>query len=289
MNRERRPSLHRQLRGDRRLTTIFGLIMLVVCIIYFLPILFAASNSFKPLKEIMMYPLELPRTLYLGNYVEVWQRSHYITWVLNSLLVTVITTVGTVVLSAMAGYRLSRMRSRRLGNAVSLFFYLSVMIPFQAIMICLVRIMAELHLTDSLIGLSLSNIGLGIPVAAFLYAGATRGVPKSLDESAEMDGAGMFNTFFRIVFPCLSSITGTVAIFTILGSWNDYLKPSILISSQKRLTLPVGVYKLVQGQYGNKAHLNITTLMMAAIPMIVVFLFMQRYIISGITRGAVKE
>ena len=209
--------------------------------------------------------------------------------ILNSLYVTILTTIGTILISSMAGYGLARMNSRRTEARLSLLFYLSVMIPFQAIMICLVKIMADLHLTNSLFGLVLNNIGLGSPVAIFLYAGATRSIPHSLDESASMDGAGTYSTFFRIIFPCLSSITSTVAVFTILGSWNDFLKPSILISQASKMTLPVGTYQIVTSQYGNKPHLLITTLVMAAIPMIVVFLFLQRFIISGITQGAVKE
>jgi len=187
----------------------------------------------------------------------------------------------------MAGYWLAR-RKNRMAIIVRNYFTLSIFIPFQAIMICLVSLMSKLDLINSLQGLIIVNIGLTSSMALFLFYGYIRQIPVELDEAGKVDGASSVRIFFKLIFPMLAPMTSTVIILTSLTVWNGFLLPLILLQNEEVMTLPVGTANVVYGAFFMKYNYAITALVMAAIPMILIFLYFQKRIISGVIDGSVK-
>jgi raffinose/stachyose/melibiose transport system permease protein len=162
-----------------------------------------------------------------------------------------------------------------------------LVIPFQTLMIPLVKVAKDLSLINTLHGIIIMYWGFGIPLALFLYHGFIKAVPKELEEAAYIDGSSTTGVFFRILLPLLKPITTTIAILHSLWIWNDFLLPLITLSSKKNQTIPLAA-SVYFGQYTNEWNLAMAALTLAIIPIILFFLFMQRYIIQGITAGALK-
>ncbi|HOJ64061.1 MAG TPA: carbohydrate ABC transporter permease [Spirochaetota bacterium] len=204
----------------------------------------------------------------------------------NTLIITVFSVVGIVITSAMAAYALVR-NEYRLSWIIFLLFTFSMVVPFQSIMVPLVETAKGLGLNNTLWGLILIYIGLGSPMAIFMYHGFIKAIPKELEESAAIDGAGPFTIFFRIVFPLLTPITATIVILNVLWIWNDFLLPLIILQSKELRTIQLAQYSFF-GAYSKEYGLALASLVTSAAPIIIFYLIMQKYIIKGITSGAVK-
>jgi raffinose/stachyose/melibiose transport system permease protein len=268
-------------------TTAAGVGMGLIALIWFIPIYFMVINSFKPLKDVIFTTAAFPKQFYLENITKVWQEANYFTLFSNSLIITAISIFGIVLFASMTGYRLARTK----GPVVALlmgYFILTLIIPFQAVMIPLVKTMRDFSLINTRFGLVLVYIAFGSPMAIFLYLGYVKGIPTSLEESAVIDGAGPFRTYFSIIFPLLSPMTSTVIILQSLYIWNDFLLPLITLQSDRMKTIPLGIAGKFFGQYAFKWNLGITAMLLASLPMLILYLIMQRYIISGVVKGAVK-
>lgn len=275
------------MNARKRNNLIIGAVMTVVAAAWFLPIYFMIINSFKPLKGVIFTTAAFPKQLYLENIVKVWQGVQYFLLFSNSFLITSLSIACIVLFAAMAGYRLSRNNTKMAALVLS-YFILTLIIPFQAIMIPLVKTMRELSMIDTRWGLILVYIALGTPIAIFLYQGYVQTIPPTLEESAIIDGAGPLTIFFRIIFPLLKPMTSTIIILQSLYIWNDFLLPLITITSESAKTIPLGVAGKFFGQYAFKWNLGITAMLMASLPMLILYLVLQRHIISGVMRGSVK-
>ncbi len=266
---------------------VISFLMGIISLVWFLPVYFMLINSFKPLKGVIFTTAAFPTQLYFDNIVEVWQGVRYFLLFSNSFIITSISIVGIVLFAAMAGYRLSRTHSKLSGIIMS-YFILTLIIPFQAIMIPLVKTMRDFSMIDSRWGLIVVYIALGTPIAIFLYQGYVKTIPYTLEESAIIDGAGPITIFFRIIFPLLKPMTSTIVILQSLYIWNDFLLPLISLSSESVKTIPLGIAGKFFGQYAFKWNLGITAMLMASLPMLVLYIFLQRHIIGGVMRGSVK-
>ncbi len=273
------------IRGAQR--TFTGTVMGLIALIWFIPIYFMIINSFKPLKDVIFTTAAFPRSLYLENIVNVWRDAKYFTLFSNSFIITAISLLGIILFASMTGYRLARTRGKLVGFLMG-YFILTLIIPFQAVMIPLVKTMKELSLINSRFGLVLVYIAFGSPMAIFLYHGYVKGIPESLEESAIIDGAGPFRTYFTIIFPLLSPMTSTIVILQSLFIWNDFLLPLITLQNEALKTIPLGIAGKFFGQYAFKWNLGITAMLLASLPMLILYLIMQRFIISGVVKGAVK-
>lgn len=205
---------------------------------------------------------------------------------MNSLIITVISVVGILLISAPAAYQFVR-RPGWVSTVLFMLILSSLVIPFQTLMIPLVKVASEMYMMDSIGGVIIMYWGFGIPLAVFLYNGFIKAIPRELEEAALIDGNGVAGAFFRIVLPLLKPITTTIAILHSLWIWNDFLLPLITLSSKKNQTIPLAS-SVYFGQYMNEWHLAMAALTMASIPVIIFFIMMQRNIIDGITAGAVK-
>jgi ABC-type glycerol-3-phosphate transport system permease component len=248
-----------------------------------LPFLWMVLSSLKTLPEVSS-PEWSPKTPQWSNYSEVFQRIPYARFLANSLLVAGWTTLLQVATSAMAAYSFSRLQWK--GRDKFFFAYLAtMMLPGLVMMVPNYQVMIRLGLMDTLIGLilpaSFSAFG------TFLLRQFMLSIPTSLDESAEIDGAGKWRIFFEIILPLSRPGLITLAVFTFLGTYNSFFWPLVMLRSVDNYTLPVGMLYF-DSVSGNTTHLLMAAATMSAIPMILIFIFFQRYMVEGIQAGAVK-
>ena len=219
----------------------------------------------------------------LGNYADAWQKAGLGGAVVNSVVVTALSVLFIVVVSAMAAYPLARVTARW-----SRWFFLLVMLglllPFQLSLLPLYQTIRDLNLLGTLWSLIIFYSGLQIPFATFLYVGFLRAVPRDYEEAALIDGGTPFQVFWRVVFPLLRPITGTVIILNAIFIWNDFLTPFLYLSGGDQQTIPVAVFGFL-GQYVSQWNLVFAGLVLAMLPILAVYFVMQRHIIKGFAGG----
>ncbi len=275
------------MKREKKISLIIGIGMLMVAVLFMTPLYYVLINAFKEFRLVVLETGAFPRSLYLDNFMEIIRGANFPVLFRNSVIVTTCSVAGIVLFGSMAGYKLARMRTRW-SSVIVFYFLLTLIIPFQAIMIPVVVLLRNLRLMDSLFGLILVYTGLGIPVGVFLYYGGVKAIPRSMEESAYIDGAGKFKTFFLVIFPMLKPITSTVIILEALWVWNDFLLPLIVLQSDSLKTITVGTMSLIIGQYMARLNLAAAAAILASAPMLVLYIFLQRYIIKGFVDGAVK-
>lgn len=265
------------------LITIALGIMALYCIS---PILLAVFNSFKTQGEIFTDILALPKKISFENYMATFKKMHYFRSFINTIVIVTVGMVGIVMCSAMAGWILCRTKSRLSKFFYSLFVF-SMLIPFNSIMIPLYRVAGILHLSNSTIGLGLIYVGLGVGMAVFMYYGFTKTIPIEIEEAAYIDGCNTLGIFIYIVMPLLGPVTATICIMNILWMWNDFLLPIIMLRSTKSYTLLLSTNMLF-GQYSSDWPAILSALILAVIPVIVLYACLQKNILKGVVDGAIK-
>lgn len=267
--------------------TVMILVLIVVAAIYIYPVFLMFMNSFKPFGEIVANVLALPKSLDLSNYTYVVKKMDYLALFKNNVIITVIGIVGIVIFSSMAAYILDR-RKGIYSRIAYLIITTPMLIPFQTIMITLLKSMNVIHLAGSKIGLGIQYWGFGIPMATFIFFNFMKTIPKELDESAKIDGASTFRTYRSIIFPLLKSVTVTVTVLDVMWIWNDFLLPLLMVNSNnKTKTLVLAAYTFV-GQMNTKWNYALTAMVLTVVPSIIVFILLQKYIVEGVVAGAVK-
>ena len=271
----------------KRNTIILVIVLTVISLIFIYPVFLMFLNSFKPFGEVVSDPIALPKEPTLENYTYVIDKIHYLSLFLNNVMITVIGIVGIVVFSSMAAYILDRRRNIYTKIVYTLLIT-PMLIPFQTIMITLLKAMSVIHLDQSRVGLGIQYWGFGIPMATFIFYNFMKTIPKELDESAKIDGASTFRGFISIIFPLLKPVTFTVIVIDVMWIWNDFLLPLLMVnSSNKTKTLVLASYTFV-GQMNTKWQYAMTAMVLTVLPSIIVFIFLQKYIVEGVVAGAVK-
>ena len=271
----------------RRNTIILVVVLTVISLIFIYPVFLMFLNSFKPFGEVVSDPIALPKAPTLENYTYVINKIHYLSLFMNNVIITVIGIVGIVVFSSMAAYILDRRRNVYTKIVYTLLIT-PMLIPFQTIMITLLKAMCVIHLDQSRVGLGIQYWGFGIPMATFIFYNFMKTIPKELDESAKIDGASTFRGFISVIFPLLKPVTFTVIVIDVMWIWNDFLLPLLMVnSSNKTKTLVLASYTFV-GQMNTKWQYAMTAMVLTVLPSIIVFIFLQKYIVEGVVAGAVK-
>ena len=260
---------------------LYGLFLLFLA-----PFLLVLTNSFKSRREILSNPFGLPSTWSLSNFVTAYRRMGFAPAFMNSLLITVLSVIGIAVLSAMTAYLFAR-TDWRFNKVLFFAMVASMLVPFQAIMIPLVRIYGGLSLLNSRWILIYMYLGFGASFAVFLYHGFIKSIPKELEEAAMIDGCSELQVFFKIVFPLLKSVTLSLIILDVLWIWNDFLLPSLVLISAQNRTLPLTTYYF-HGIYTSDYGLLMAALMLTIIPVIIFYSLLQKHIIRGVVEGALK-
>lgn len=265
---------------------VLEIIGIVLGLMFLVPFYFVIVNSMKAFGEILVNSASLPSSLNFINYGKVWEIMKFPKVFWNSLLITVFSNLGLVIISSMAAYRLVRVPTR-FNNLVFMAFVAAMVIPFQSIMIPLVRVASQVGLMDSILGLVICYFGFGVSLNVFLYHGFIKSVPLEIEESARVDGCSPYGVFWRIVFPLLKPMTVTIVLLNSLWIWNDFLLPMLILSKPELRTIPLATYSFF-GQYTKQWDLALAALVLGVLPIVIFFLSMQRHIIEGITAGSIK-
>ena len=272
--------------------TLIHTILIITSLLSIFPFIWLTSTSLKGLNEdIFAYPPKLiPSDFTWANYINVWGKVDFMAYFWNSVIVALLTVILNLVLSSLAGYPLARMSFK--GKKFVFFAILAtIMIPFQAIMLPVYIITLKLHLTDSVNNIA-GYIGLVMPFAVsafgiFLMRQAFLKVPKEVEEASIVDGCNVCQMFVKVVLPMGKPSRAVLAVFTFIGSWGEFLWPSIMLTKDAMYTLPVGINNL-QGMFSSNWRYIAAGSILSTIPIIIFFLMMQRYFISGENDGAVK-
>ncbi len=279
-----------QAQVERRKKAAHGAFLVIVVLLaclYIYPVFLMVDNSLKPFKEILTNVLALPSHLEWANYGYVIDKMEYFRLFWNNVVITVIGIAGIVVFSSMAAYILDR-RDTRVTKALHTFIITPMLIPFQTIMITLLKFMNIIHLNGTAWGLGIQYWGFGIPMATFIYFNFMKSIPSEIDESAMIDSASTFQTYALIIFPLLKTVTATVVVLDVMWIWNDFLLPLLMVnSSPSSKTLVLAAYNFV-GSLNTKWHYALAAMVLAILPSVIVFVFLQRYIVDGVVAGAIK-
>ncbi|MGI5328486.1 carbohydrate ABC transporter permease [Actinomadura nitritigenes] len=219
----------------------------------------------------------------LRNYADAWRDAGLAGAIVNSVIVTAVSVALIVVLSAMAAYPLAR-ATARWSRWLFWLVMLGLLLPFQLALLPLYQTIRDLRLLGTLWSLVLFYSGLQIPFATFLYVGFLRAIPRDYEEAALIDGARPVQVFWRVLFPLLRPITGTVIILNAIFIWNDFLTPFLYLSGSDQQTIPVAVFGFL-GQYVSQWNLVFAGLVLAMLPILAVYFVMQRHIIKGFAGG----
>lgn len=268
-----------------RIILEIGMVLLSILFLY--PLFLTINNSLKSFSEVMTDVIALPKKLAFENYSYVWEFINYPRLFLNNTVITVLGLAGIVLISSIAAYKLARTKSK-LSSIIYFICIMPMLIPFQSIMLTVLQMAKSFHLSDSTWGLGILYWGFGAPLALFIYHGFVKGIPREIDESATIDGASGFRLFFSVIFPLLKSVTTTIIIIDVMWIWNDFLLPLLMVNgSPATKTLTLAAYTFV-GQYTSDWQYAMTAMVMAVLPSIIVFIFLQKYIVKGVVAGAVK-
>ncbi|WP_416828606.1 carbohydrate ABC transporter permease [Ectobacillus polymachus] len=265
---------------------IFYLVLFAGAFIMLLPFLWMVSTSFKTSSATMLLPPEfIPKNPTIDNYQQVTEMFPMMRFLENSLLVAVLTTLGQIVFSTMAGYAFARMQFKG-RDKLFLLYLATMMVPSQVTMIPQFILMKDFGWLNTYQALIIPGM-FGV-FGTFLMRQAMLSIPKELEEAAFMDGANHFIVFFKVCLPLVKPAIATLGIFTFMASWNNFLWPLIVTSSRDLATLPLGL-SLLQGRWGTNWSLMMAGVVISVIPILAVYLFAQKYFIQGMTMSGMKE
>ena len=267
-------------------TWILSIAALAVGIVFVSPLYLVFVNSVKTVREIYLSPLGLPVEISWNNFGRVMEKIDFGQALKNSLFFVVFGVAGLLVICSMAAYRLARHRTR-VNKFVYLLLVSSILVPFQTVMISLIKIIASIGLYNTRIGVLLAYYGYGIPFAVFLFYGFLSSIPREIEEAALIDGGSLFQVYRCIILPLLKPICVTVAVLDVLWIYNDFLLPFVLISDNELRTLPLVMYTFFTA-YERPWDLAMASLTMVLTPAIIMFVILQKQITGGIVSGAVK-
>lgn len=262
------------------------IIMILLGLLFLSPFYFLLANSVKSFGEILSNAAAWPSEFVWSNYSQAWKLARFSEAFRNSIIITVICVILIALFAAMAAYRMVRADSK-FNRILLLLFVAAMVVPFQTIMIPILQVVNFLGVNNSIPGLVMAQLGLSIPMAIFLFHGFIKSVPLEIEEAATVDGCNPLTVFFRIVLPLLKPMLMTIIVLNALGIWNDYLLPSLILQAPELRTIPLATFSFF-GQYTKQWDMALPALTLGVAPIVVFYLFMQRYIVEGIAAGSVK-
>ncbi|WMT43633.1 carbohydrate ABC transporter permease [Paenibacillus sp. D2_2] len=267
--------------------TIMYIVLIIVAIFQLFPLVWLMFFSLKNNQEVFnLPPLSLPMHPRWENYSKVWNAGNIDVYFLNSLWITVVATVLTVVLGSLVTYAITRMKWKGSSLVLGLFM-VAMMIPVHSTLIPLFSFFNKVGLTDHPLSLVLSYVAFNMPITIMILLGFYYALPREVEEAAIIDGCSVNRMFFRIVLPMTGSVVATTAIINMIYNWNEFIFVNTFISSDSYKTLTVGVQNFV-GQYTTDWGAIGATLMISILPILIMFLFLSDRIVEGIAAGSVK-
>ena len=263
------------------------ILLILLAVIFILgPLYIAVIIAVKDPSD-MANVLSWPKSFRWENFADAWNMTNYPRKFLNTFFITAVNLVFTILSNSLVAYAITRNRHKsRFFNMMYYYFVSAMFIPFNVIMLPLVKQASAFNL-DNIYGITFLYIIFGLPMNIFLYTGFVKSLPEALDEAAYIDGATPFQTFYKIIFPLMKPMSATVAILSFMWTWNDFLMPLVLLSDEKDQTLQLAQY-VFKGQFNTQYNLAFASYLLVLIPILLVYIFCQKWIIAGVTSGAVK-
>ena len=280
-----------QAARNKKIRHALMLVLLVILFLLFIfPFILVIINVFKVKADITVDPLALvgAHGFTLENFPEAMEKMEFWKVFANSAIVTIFSTIFTLLLSSMAAFVIVRNNWKLTALLFSLMIA-SMVIPFQVLMIPLVSLYGGiLGILNHRATLIFMHVGFSLSMATFVFHGAIKtNVPVSLEEAATIDGCTRWQTYWKVVFPLLKPTIATVAIIDAMAFWNDYLLPSLVLAKKELYTIPIAT-QMFYGTFSTDIGLIMAALLLAMLPILILYLFLQRFIVEGVTSGAVK-
>ena len=272
---------------EKRKLAVTEAIMIVIAVIWFIPIYYLIVTTFKTPKEASAGPLSLPRVWVFQNYIDAFKNMEYPRSLFNTMEITVLAVGIIVLVTSLAGYALARTKTRW-GNRLFLLFLAGLMVPFQMNIVSLFKIVKNVGLMNTVWAVILVDVAINVPQGTFLFKEFIESsVPKELEEAAEIDGCSVLKKFFVIILPLLKPVIATVVILVTLNVWNEFMTPLLFIQSRENDVILQEVSRNI-GQFATDWTALFPMMMLGVAPLMIFYIFMQKYIISGVAAGAVK-
>lgn len=277
-------------RRARSLNVLFGVsryvVLLTFLAVFLVPFVWIWFSALKTQIEIEINPFGLPANPNWANFVQAWTVGHFSQYVGNSVIYCVTIVTGVVALSSMAGYALARMPMPG-GNVILMIFLLGVMVPFQSVMIPLYYLLRDLHILGTYFAFIIPGTALGLPFGIFLMRGFFRGLPTEIPDAARVDGANEWMVFSRIMLPLARPGLTTLVVFQFMFTWNAFLMPLVFLQRDNLRPVALGMM-FYFGRFTSDQSLIAAGATIAMGPIVILYLFLQRQFIRGITAGAVR-
>ena len=266
--------------------TLYHLVMGAISLLYVVPLAWMVMSSFKTKREIFESPFALPSQIDFGVWAEAWDRGDLGGYILNSLLTTTVAVSAILVFALAAAYAFSRFRFR--GKTLLLVpFALGLLLPVQSYLTAQARLFDSVYLLDTRWVLMISYAGLGLSLAIFLLKSYLDSLPREIFEAARMDGAGDFRTLIQVVMPLMTPALSTVAVFSILSAWNEFLLAMLYVTTDDLRTIPAGLLAFT-GRYATDYPTLFAALSMITLPVIAAYAVFHKQVIAGVTEGSVQ-
>ncbi len=270
----------------RRIQTILqNLIAWIFSAIIVIPIIIIALNSFKNVKESNSMSFHLPSVWEFSNYLEVIKRGNLLIGFCNSFSYALLSTILLLVVTLPCAFVLQRRGAKRLYRILYYVLIIGIALPLNNI--ALMKVMVGLHLMNTRVGIYLLYAAIGLPLSIFIAHGFMSGIPRELDEAAVIDGCNACNLFLNVIVPLLKPVASTLFILNFLNTWNDFTMAIYFLNGSDKMPVTLSVYNFF-GQFQKSWNLVCADIMLTALPVLIVYLFAQKYIIQGLTSGAVK-
>jgi arabinogalactan oligomer/maltooligosaccharide transport system permease protein len=276
------------MKESRILTLVRHLVLIAFSIISIYPVLNVLSISLRPGDRLRTTDLSIiPDDWSFHSYVELFTQHPFLTWLFNSLLVTLVVTLSGVALAAIGGYAFSRFRF--VGRDAGMLAIMTTqMFPATMLLLPLYILIAKLHLINTYIGLMILYSATALPFCIWQMKGFYDTIPASLEEAARIDGCSRFQAFYKVILPLASPALVITALFSFMSSWSEYIVAAQILQESEMFTLPLGL-KSFQASMSTQWGLYAASSILVSIPVVVVFVSLSRFLVSGLTLGAVKE
>ena len=277
------------LEAGKKTRIAFLILIVFFVVLQSYPVFWVLTASLKTPEEIAgSAPYALPKGFYFGNYIKAFTQSNLVRYFMNSVGVALCTLLGIVVLSAPAAYAISKIQFKQ-NEKVLTFFLLGMMIPTFSCLIPMFQIYNMLGLRNTYAAVVLPQIGFSLPMCIFLYVGFMKYIPNELLEAAAIDGAGSFGIFRQVVFPMVKNSTVTVVIYNFVSIWNEFTYANTFMTKDEMKTLPIGLNAFV-GEMGRRDWgATFAAIVIAILPTILVYFFLNKQVMEGMSAGAVKS
>lgn len=273
--------------SENRVGIFSKIILAVLTVIFLFPFLICILMSVKSKQETSLGILSLPKMIHWENFTTAMEKAKILLSMKNSLIITICSVIIILLVASTAAYAIGRQYKKRFYRFYETLLVGSMMLPFQVIMVPVYRMYKNLNMLNTRTGAVIMISGLAIAYSTVMIIGFVRGIPLELEEAAEIEGAGRFKIFFSIIFPLLKPILATVATLQFLAVWNEFNVSILLLQDEAIKTIPMQQYVFF-GAYGADYNTAFAAAVIAMIPVVIIFLILQKQVVAGMTAGAVK-